>query len=347
MEDQVFDAEYYTESTPSNLPATLQQATVVPADTGTIQARTPFISALQVKQPRDMAVVERRILRAAALLGDDAFYGWGAGKGRVEGGTIKLANAILAIYGNAAVIPEPVQETSEAFYFTHHFVDLETNIAIARQWREGKRSKVDGNMDEERKMAIRFNRGQSKNIRNVIVHAIPEWLVNKAIEEAKGGVRAKIEKFVQEKSLAAAQKYVVDQLARVGVTEAQILAKTLRDKVDGLDVDDIVQLSGDLKSIQNRAESAAVLFPAGRAETPKLDLKDKLKAQVESAPKADPKAGKHISVRLGEEAFTFLVNDGMKEYLVADDSVALKCNCGVTKGPCAHTKAVEAYQNQS
>jgi hypothetical protein len=94
-------------------------------------------------------------------------------------------------------------------------------------------------MDDERKMTIRFNRGQSKNIRNAILNAMPEWMVNKAIEEAKGGVRAKIEKFVQEKSLAAAQKYVVDQLARVGVTEAQILAKTLRDKVEGLNIDDL------------------------------------------------------------------------------------------------------------
>jgi hypothetical protein len=193
-------------------------------------------------------------------------------------------------YGNGPVAGEPAQESSEAFYFTHWFVDLETNVAIARQWREGKRSTVEGKMDEERKMAIRFNRGQSKNMRNVILGAMPEWLVNKAIEEAKGGARKKIEKFIEEKSLAAAQKYVVDQLARVGVTEAQVLAKTMRDKVEGLDIDDIVQLNGDLKAIQTGSESAVNLFPAVRAETPKLDLKDKLKAQVDAAPKAESKA---------------------------------------------------------
>jgi hypothetical protein len=112
----------------------------------------------------------------------------------------------MSQYRNGLIVPEPVQETSEAFYFTHWFVDLETNVASARQWREGKRSTVDGKMDEERKMAVRFNCGQSKNIRNTIVNAMPEWLVNKAIAEAKGGVRAKIEKFVESKSLAAAQE---------------------------------------------------------------------------------------------------------------------------------------------
>jgi hypothetical protein len=39
-------------------------------------------------------------------------------------------------------------------------------------------------MDKERKNAIRFGRGQSKNIRNVILHSMPKWLVNKAIEHA-------------------------------------------------------------------------------------------------------------------------------------------------------------------
>jgi hypothetical protein len=51
--------------------------------------------------------------------------------------------------GHGLVVGEPVQETAEAFYFTHWFIDLETNIAMPKQWREGKRSVVDGKMDEE------------------------------------------------------------------------------------------------------------------------------------------------------------------------------------------------------
>jgi hypothetical protein len=235
-----------------------------------------------------------------------------------------------------------IQETAEAFYFTDWFVDLETNVATPRQWREGKRSVVDGKLDEERKMAIRFNRGQSKNIRNTILNAMLEWLVNKAIAEAKGGVRAKIEKFIREKSLAAAQKYVVDQLTAVGVSVEQILAKTIRDKVDGLDVDDLVQLSGDLKSIQTGSENAAALFSGGRAEPAKLDLKDKLKAQVQSAPKAEPKS--NIAVKPAKQPFTYDTNDGMGEYLTHVDGDRKDCNCGHKPvGACAHVAAVEAF----
>jgi ribosomal protein L12E/L44/L45/RPP1/RPP2 len=233
-----------------------------------------------------------------------------------------------------------VQETAEAWYFTHWFIDLETNVATPKQWREGKRSKVDGNMDEERKNAIRFGRGQSKNIRNAILSNMPKWLVNKAIAEAKGGVLAKIERFIESKSLAAAQKYVVDQLARVGVTVEQILAKTMRDKVEGLDIDDIVALSGDLKSIESGSENAAALFPAGRAEPQKMDLKDKLKAQVQSSPKADQKYT--ISVKPGKQPFTYYTNDGMGEYLTTVDGDTKSCKCG-NEVPCVHIAAVEAH----
>jgi hypothetical protein len=250
---------------------------------------------------------------------------------------------------NGLMVPEPVQETAEAWYFTHWFIDLETNVATPKQWREGKRSKVDGNMDEDRKNAIRFGRGQSKNIRNCILANMPNWLVNKAIAEAKGGVRAKIEKFIESKSLAAAQDYVVKALARHGVTAEQILAKTMRDKVEGLDVDDIVSLNGDLKAIEPGSESVANLFPSGRAEPQKMDLKDKLRASVQATAKPESNTKSYLSVRLGgdDQPFTFMGNDGMQEYTVKDNGVALSCNCGVKKGPCPHTKAVEAYQNRS
>jgi hypothetical protein len=236
-------------------------------------------------------------------------------------------------YDHGLVVGDPVQETAEAVSCTHWFVDLETNIAIARQWREGKRSTVEGKMDEERKMQVRFNRGQSKNMRNAILSAMPEWLVNKAIEEAKGGARKKIEKFIEEKSLAAAQKYVVDQLARAGVTEAQILAKTLRDKVDGLDVDDIVQLNGDLKAIQTGSENAVNLFPAGRAEPAKMDLKDKLKSKVEASGKPSGMSTKKstITVRLGPDSApgTWLAN----EACARTSSKKTATRCAVTATP--------------
>jgi hypothetical protein len=129
---------------------------------------------------------------------------------------------MIQAYGNATVVPDQVQETPEAWIFTHVFVDHETGVSTPRQWRESKRSVVEGNMDKERKDAIRFGCGQSKNIRNAILHSMPKWLVNKAIEQAKQGARDKLERFIKDNGMAAAQLYTVQQLARYGVKEEHI-----------------------------------------------------------------------------------------------------------------------------
>lgn len=320
----------------------------VSQNVGMVQTRTPYITAMQVQQPRVMARVEHKILQAAALLGEDAFYGWGAGKGRVEGGSIHLAMVMINAYGNAVVVPELIQETAEAWYFTHTFVDLETGVSTPRQWREGKRSVVEGKMDEERKNAVRFNRGQSKNIRNAILKAMPEWLENKAIAEAKKGVRLKIEKYIKDNSLAAVQTYVVDQLKRVGVSEEMVLAKMGREKITGLDIDDIVSLSGDLKSIESGSEGAPSLFGSSKPESQKLDLKDKIKATIESTAtkkdNTDTRILDSLKVSLGTEPFTWIVNDGVKEHLVGAEGDNYRCNCSkVFHDSCLHVLAVQRF----
>src|SRR5919108_155360 len=135
----------------------------------------------------------------------------------------------------------------------------------------------------------------------------------------------------------AEQTYVVDQLARAGVSEAQILAKTLRATIGGLDLDDIVALSGDLKSIESGAENAANLFPAGRQEAATMDLKDKLKARVEATAKptegakptaAAAKASHELKVSLGpnDEPFTWHVKEGLRTYVVKDNGTELQCD---------------------
>jgi hypothetical protein len=257
-------------------------------------------------------------------------------------------------YGNGLMVPQPVQETAEDFYFTHWFVDLETNVATPKQWCEGKRSKVDGNLDADRKDAIRFNRGQSKNIRNVILHSMPDWLVHKAIDHAKQGARDKLEKFIADKGIAAAQLYTVQQLARHGVTEAHILDKMGKAEIKGLDVDDLVKLSADFKSIDSGQEHAATLFPMQAEPTKLVDLKDKLKAKVEgqtppgaTIEPSDPevKTGEYTQVRVGAKPFTWFANDGVREYLVSQTDGVYTCNCQPRCTDCAHVVAVQRHAN--
>lgn len=340
-EGELWDGKDFNGESISSLPVAL------PPGTGMVQTRTPYITAMQVQQPRNMTEVERKILKAATLLGDEAVYGWGAGKGRVEGASIDLAMAMIQSYGNAVIIAEPVQETAESFIFTHTFIDLESGVSMPRQFREGKRSVVEGKMDEERKNTVRFGRGQSKNIRNTILHAMPKWLVNKAIEEAKRGGRDKMDRFIKEKGLSVAQEYTVSQLKRLGVTEEAILAKVGKAEIKGLDIDDLVKLSSDFKAIDSGNETSAALFDIAKPVA-KLDLKDKLKAKVEpqSAKGKDREAEalKMLEVSLGDQPFTFLVDDGLMHHVVSVRDDEHRCDC--TKPPstsCIHVMAVTKF----
>jgi hypothetical protein len=308
---------------------------------------------MQVLKPRDLKKVEESVIRQAALMGEKAMYGWGAGKGRVEGLSIRMAMIMFNAYGNMTVVAEPVQETAEAWIFTHYIVDLETGASAPRQWRESKRSKVDGNLDTERKDQIRFNRGQSKNIRNVVLNKMPYWLTQRVLEEAKKGVKKKLQDFIDSKGIAAAQTYAVEQLKRVGVSEEAILHKMGKAEVKGLDLDDLMALSADLNAIQSGEEHASTLFPPTEAPA-KLDLTSKLKAQLDAAPA--PKAKKDaeavalnaLKVQPGNKPFSWLVNDGTREHSVVQDPMhedQRLCDC--TKPPSqswAHVQAVIKFE---
>lgn len=351
-DENVYEGEYYDGSEAEQAVARQEHQPPMPMGSGMVQARTPYITAMQDMKPRQMDQIERVILKQAALLGEEAFYAWGAGKGRVEGGSIDLAMMMIHAYGNATVVPDQVQETPEAWIFTHVFVDHESGVSTPRQWRESKRSVVDGNMDKERKDAIRFGRGQSKNIRNTILHAMPKWLVNKAIEQAKQGARDKLERFIKDNGIAVAQLYTVQQLARYGVTEAHILEKMGKAEIKGLDVDDLVKLSADFKSIDSGQEHAATLFPMQAEPVKLVDLKDKLKAKVEgqttpAAPvkPSDPElhTDARIQVRIGAKPFTWFANDGVGEYLVSQTDGVYTCNCKPRCLDCAHVVATKRF----
>lgn len=314
--------------------------------------KTPFVTAVAVQTPRSIARVEKAILTEAALLGTSAYYGWGKGKNHVEGGTVHLATAMLRAYGNCTVVADAIQETPSAWIFLHTTVDLESGTALPRQYYQSKRELVEGKMPEDRKNNIRFNKGQSKSIRNSIFNAMPRWLMLKAITEAKKGVRKKIETFIAENSLAAAQLFIVSQLKKVGVTEDQILQKTERTTIEGLTIDDIVQLSGDEKAISSGSENVDALFERKNGKF--TDLKDQVRAKAESsvqnknseAINTDIEVIKGMKVTLGKKPGQYLVSDNSKEFLVEEVNSILYCICqGNTSNPsvCLHILAVQQY----
>jgi hypothetical protein len=217
---------------------------------------------LTAKQQRNLKDIRRRLMEEARMMGELAYYGWGAGDDKIEGPSVKLAMAAVRCWGNCSVEAMPLQETRDAYVFTSRFIDLETGYTLERQFRQSKNWKVYGKHDPERKADIRFQIGQSKAARNLVLNALPEWLIDEALEEAKAGVREKIESYIAKNGLPAAVDAMLRSLSKEGIKEDAVLAKLSIAKRDAIKVDDIVMLKGCLKAIQDGAERASDLFPA-------------------------------------------------------------------------------------
>lgn len=230
------------------------------------QIQTSYATAVAVQKPRQLIEVEKRCMQEAALAGEACFYGWGAGKDRVEGPSIDCAMIAVRNWGNAVVEMKPVHETSSAYIMEAAFIDLETGFTYTRQFRQSKRWMVYGKMDAERKDDVRFQIGQSKAQRNVVLKAVPAWLIDKMIETAKEGVRAKLDAYIKKNGIEAARKLALDTLTKLGVEEERI-EKKYGKKYAAWDLELLVVLKGDIRAISTGAESADVIFPVDEIES--------------------------------------------------------------------------------
>lgn len=273
------------------------------------RVQTMYATAMAVQKPRVLHRVEKSLLDEASLAGESFFYGWGAGKDTIEGPSVDLAMAAFRAWGNCAIEMQPVQETPGAWIFTATFVDLESGVSLPRQFRQSKQWKVYGKLDEERKADVRFQIGQSKAIRNVILNALPKWLISKAMDRAHDGVKAKLQEFIDkhgggEKGFAEAINLVLRGLEKVGVDEARVLARFGLAKREGIDIDKLIILRGDLTAIVDGRDFANELFPAIGENKGDQSLADKVRGQQPSSQQEQPKqleSNQHPSDEIPDE----------------------------------------------
>lgn len=231
-----------------------------------MQVRSSYATAVSVQRPRVLANVETKLLEEADKAGTLFYYGWGAGKDAIEGASIHLANAAVRLWGNCAIELLPVQETRDAWIFTAAYVDLETGFTLQRQFRQSKTWTVYGKHDEARKEDIRFQIGQSKAVRNVILNAIPKWLTKRAVEKAKAGVREELEEAINDKGIEAIRGVLMKRLAGEGVTEPMVLAKFGRPTSGGLTIEDMVIMRADYDALNDGADTVDHLYPPETVE---------------------------------------------------------------------------------
>ncbi|MEW5876070.1 MAG: hypothetical protein AB1752_12930 [Candidatus Zixiibacteriota bacterium] len=219
-------------------------------------------------------------MEEAAKAGESIFYAWGEGKDKIEGPSVECARIAVRNWGNCAVPAKPVVETPTAYIFTASFVDLERGYTMDREFRQSKKWVVYGRMDNERKDDVRFQIGASKAFRNVVLNALPRWLIDHMIDRAKEGVREKIQAFINKDGIVKAREMTMRALKKYGVTEERVAGKFGK-KTHEWEIEDLVLLKGTISAIESGQESPEVIFPDPDAK----------KDEAESSVPADAKPG--------------------------------------------------------
>ena len=256
----------------------IQEAEVLDAQPyvgGMVQAKTQYMTAMQVIRPRVLAKVEAKCLEEAAIAGDEFYYSWKQGDVIVEGLTVGAAMAIARNLGNCAV-PVTVEESKEAYIFTATFIDLETGFNLQRNFRQRKSQNMGAKMKQDgRAEDIIFQIGQSKAIRNVVLNACPKWLATKVMAKAKENVVGKIEQMGTVK----ATDMLIKKAAALSIPLETIEATF--GKSVGWDTVKLVNISGALRGLEDGYITLEEAFPSDKTAS-KDALTEKLKGDDKS-----------------------------------------------------------------
>lgn len=234
------------------LPATVQNI---------IMANSREITAKKVAIPREIPKILQQIKVYCASFGDGYVYSWEANdrqnkrKSLIEGGTIKLANDLLGLYGNCSVDVD-LTETNTHWLFKAWFIDYEKGVATSRMFQQRKGQQT-GMRDADRQADIVFQIGQSKAIRNVILNALSSFS-DFAIEEAKNGL---IAKFEDAGNKAKAQAFIKRVMDEHGIAFIRVEAVVGRKKEEWT-VRDLARVYTEMKGIGDGLTSVDDVYPS-------------------------------------------------------------------------------------
>lgn len=248
---------------------------------GLVQTKTAYQTALVVQVPRDLNQLEKAVLAEAHAARDSFFYAWtvknkDGGRDTIEGVSIDGAMILLRNWGNAVCPVEIAVDAPDHWVLRASFIDLETGFTDERLYRQRKGERH-GKFDDDRALDIAFQIGQSKAKRNVIIRALPAWLVERSMDAAHAAVEKRFANVAQ--SVAA----LVPRFVKFGVTMEMMERKLGKPQGEWLPRD-LVQLVAIGRAINEGQTTVAQEF-ADDAPTETLadQLREALRKKTEAA----------------------------------------------------------------
>lgn len=155
-----------------------------------------FQGAVAVEVKRDIRAIMQEIKAMAAYAGTDWFYRYPVKNRRenrtdwIEGPSVKLANAVAAIYGNCrmAALPEFM---ADGVIIHAVFHDIEKGFVNVRPFVQKQGTGRIGGDDDSRRADMSMQIAISKATRNVIVNSLG-YLTDFAFDEARNSLVKKI-----------------------------------------------------------------------------------------------------------------------------------------------------------
>lgn len=190
---------------------------------------TPLIHAAAATGPRDHAAILKQAELLGSKMGRLAFYSFPAGGTTVEGATIKLAYALVMLWGRMRIQGRIVAVNGPQVVIRGEALDLTTVVASGRDNiftispPSGKFAKKPDQI--ERWNAMQIQSAMSKAIRGAILSCIPEYIVEAALDAAMRVAKAAVLRELQAEDLPTGIEKLINGFdKRFGIPLAELEA---------------------------------------------------------------------------------------------------------------------------
>lgn len=245
----------------------------------------PFMTAMRVQVRREMEYVVKECLAEARMMGESFFFAWEVntrdGKEEIAGMTIDGAMMMLRHWGNAVVMPEVLEATSEYYVVRATFIDLQSGANFARLYKRartpapgGFAKSADG---RQRWDDMQFSDAQSRAMRNVISSALPKYLIDKCLATARKAAEEGVNPDRERRAIIARAK-------KHGLV-ATDLENKLGKRMDDWTAHDFVSMQALLRSIDDGYATPETMFgvSAATSEAPTQEIMARFEKRLREA----------------------------------------------------------------